>query len=194
MGGKQWKYFEVLRRSECTVNPSSLSSRSLQSSLGLTPISNSSSLHRVVPSSRITSPRSVVTFTITLCSSECIEKVLLQMATIILRQTVQNSLWLAVSSPLTLSIPYGLVSMLISLIITLAYRFIQGGVLLSTVSDPTSFNNFSQITPYAQSHGEGLFCLPFDLSLTNATGLQDGQNVTIQVSTLAFTSALFWFI
>ncbi|KIK02304.1 hypothetical protein K443DRAFT_97168 [Laccaria amethystina LaAM-08-1] len=55
------------------------------------------------------------------------------------------------------------------------------GVLLSTVSDPTSFNNFSQITPYAQAHGEGSFCLPFDLSMTNATGLQDGQNVTIQI-------------
>jgi hypothetical protein len=81
--------------------------------------------------------------------------------------------------------------MLISLIVALVYRFIQGGVLLSTVSDPTSFNNFSQITPYAQAHGEGSFCLPFDLSMTNATGLQDGQNVTIQVSTLAFTSAFF---
>ena len=77
--------------------------------------------------------------------------------------------------------------MLISLVVTLAYRFIQGGILLSTASDPTSFKNFSQVTPYAQAHGEGLFCIPFDLSKTNATGLQDGQNVTIQVSTLVFT-------
>ncbi|KAG6832205.1 hypothetical protein H0H92_004170 [Tricholoma furcatifolium] len=55
------------------------------------------------------------------------------------------------------------------------------GVLVSSAQDPTSFNNFSQVVPYFQTDGEGLFCFPFDFSsFTNSTGFKDGQNVTIQ--------------
>ncbi|TFK41393.1 hypothetical protein BDQ12DRAFT_679389 [Crucibulum laeve] len=54
-------------------------------------------------------------------------------------------------------------------------------VLLSTASNPTSFDNFSSVVPFFQLNGEGIFCIPLDFSKTNATGLKDGQNVTIQV-------------
>ncbi|KAK0465336.1 uncharacterized protein EV420DRAFT_1513926 [Desarmillaria tabescens] len=54
-------------------------------------------------------------------------------------------------------------------------------VYLSTSSNPTSFDNFSQIVPFFQLSGEGLFCLPLNLSSTNATGLTSGQNATIQI-------------
>ncbi|KAJ3771548.1 hypothetical protein FB446DRAFT_740031 [Lentinula raphanica] len=54
-------------------------------------------------------------------------------------------------------------------------------VLITNVSNPTSFDNFSQITPFFQESIEGSFCMHFDLTQTNATGLTNGENVTIQI-------------
>ncbi|KAK0208518.1 hypothetical protein DFS33DRAFT_1304059 [Desarmillaria ectypa] len=54
-------------------------------------------------------------------------------------------------------------------------------VYLSTSSNPTSFDDFKQIVPFFQLQGEGIFCLPLNLSSTNATGLTNGQNATIQI-------------
>nr|GAT58973.1 predicted protein [Mycena chlorophos] len=51
--------------------------------------------------------------------------------------------------------------------------------VLST--DPTQFSDFAPVTNVLSATGEGLFCLPFDLSKTNATGFVDGMNATIQV-------------
>ncbi|PBL00836.1 hypothetical protein ARMGADRAFT_396728 [Armillaria gallica] len=54
-------------------------------------------------------------------------------------------------------------------------------VYLSTSSNPTSFDDFKQIVPFFQMQGEGIYCLPLNLSATNATGLTNEQNVTIQI-------------
>ncbi|KAJ7431074.1 hypothetical protein B0H11DRAFT_2132194 [Mycena galericulata] len=54
------------------------------------------------------------------------------------------------------------------------------GVTLSTKQNATAFTDFTTITPFSQETGEGLFCFPFDLLKTNATGLADGQNVTLE--------------
>ncbi|KAF8898353.1 hypothetical protein BD779DRAFT_1483499 [Infundibulicybe gibba] len=54
-------------------------------------------------------------------------------------------------------------------------------ILLSTASNSTSFNNFVPVMPFFQQQGEGVFCVPLDFASTNATGLMDGQNVTIQI-------------
>lgn len=61
-------------------------------------------------------------------------------------------------------------------------------VLLSTVQDPTSFDNFktssgqSQLArDFASGSGEGGFCIPLDLNNTDISGVQDGANVTIQL-------------
>ncbi|KAJ4476748.1 hypothetical protein J3R30DRAFT_3658014 [Lentinula aciculospora] len=53
-------------------------------------------------------------------------------------------------------------------------------VFITNASNPTSFDNFTQITPFFQENIEGSFCMQFDLSQTNATGLTNGENVTIQ--------------
>ncbi|KIK71269.1 hypothetical protein GYMLUDRAFT_33414 [Collybiopsis luxurians FD-317 M1] len=55
-------------------------------------------------------------------------------------------------------------------------------VLISNASNPTSFDNFTQITPFFQENLEGSFCMHIDLSSSNATNLnlQSGDNVTIQ--------------
>lgn len=58
----------------------------------------------------------------------------------------------------------------------------SAGVLVSTLPDPTSFNNFSQVNSFFQVQGEGAFCIPLDFSKSNVTSLSTGQNVTIQVS------------
>ncbi|KAJ6627164.1 hypothetical protein B0H10DRAFT_2429495 [Mycena sp. CBHHK59/15] len=55
------------------------------------------------------------------------------------------------------------------------------GVSLSTKEDPTSFQDFSTIIPFFQRSGEGVFCIPLDFSSTNATGLKDGLNVTLEI-------------
>lgn len=54
-------------------------------------------------------------------------------------------------------------------------------VYLANKSNPTSFADFNQITPFLQLEGEGLFCLPLGFTSPNATGLQNGENVTIQI-------------
>ncbi|KAJ7139893.1 hypothetical protein C8R44DRAFT_765686 [Mycena epipterygia] len=55
------------------------------------------------------------------------------------------------------------------------------GVTLSTKANSTSFDDFSTIVPFFKLTGEGLFCIPLDLLATNATGLKDGQNVTLEI-------------
>ncbi|KAK0473204.1 hypothetical protein IW261DRAFT_704433 [Armillaria novae-zelandiae] len=57
----------------------------------------------------------------------------------------------------------------------------SAAVYLSTSSNPTSFDDFKQIVPFFQMQGEGIYCLPLNLSATNATGLTNEQNVTIQI-------------
>ncbi|KAI9512653.1 hypothetical protein F5148DRAFT_973242 [Russula earlei] len=61
------------------------------------------------------------------------------------------------------------------------------GILLSTVQDPTSFDNFTTSSGqqqlarnYASATGVGSFCIPLDLSNTGISGVGDGANVTIQ--------------
>ncbi|KAJ6534485.1 hypothetical protein DFH09DRAFT_1180511 [Mycena vulgaris] len=54
-------------------------------------------------------------------------------------------------------------------------------VSLTNKADPTKFDDFSTIVPFFKLTGEGLFCLPLDLLTTNATGLTDGQNVTLEI-------------
>ncbi|KAI0690690.1 hypothetical protein BC835DRAFT_1417630 [Cytidiella melzeri] len=56
------------------------------------------------------------------------------------------------------------------------------GVQLSTLQVPTSFQNFSGVVPFFQVNGEGSYCFPVDFAASNVTGLQDGQNVTIQLT------------
>jgi len=60
-------------------------------------------------------------------------------------------------------------------------------IIISTVQDPTSFDNFTNSTGgqqivrnFASFSGEGGFCIPLDLSNTGISGVQDGANVTIQ--------------
>jgi hypothetical protein len=62
------------------------------------------------------------------------------------------------------------------------------GVLLSTVQDPTSFNNFTNSSGgqqlarnFSSFSGAGGFCIPLDLSNTGISGVSDGANVTIQL-------------
>lgn len=62
------------------------------------------------------------------------------------------------------------------------------GVLLSTVQDPTSFNNFTNSSGgqqlarnFSSFSGAGGFCIPLDLSSTGISGVSDGANVTIQL-------------
>jgi len=60
-------------------------------------------------------------------------------------------------------------------------------ILISTVQDPTSFDNFTNSTGgqqlvrnFASGSGEGGFCIPLDLNNTAISGVQDGANVTLQ--------------
>ncbi|KAF9073747.1 hypothetical protein BDP27DRAFT_1215337 [Rhodocollybia butyracea] len=50
-------------------------------------------------------------------------------------------------------------------------------VFISNASNPTSFDNFTQITSFFQESIEGSYCMHFDLSQTNATGLTNGENI-----------------
>ncbi|KAI9460258.1 hypothetical protein BJY52DRAFT_290646 [Lactarius psammicola] len=60
-------------------------------------------------------------------------------------------------------------------------------ILLSTVQDPTSFDNFTSsgqqqfARNFATGSGEGEFCIPLDLNNTGISGVQDSANVTIQL-------------
>ncbi|KAI0318616.1 hypothetical protein OF83DRAFT_1241998 [Amylostereum chailletii] len=61
------------------------------------------------------------------------------------------------------------------------------GVLLSTQSDPNSFEAFRSngndqlARNYASGSGEGDFCIPLDLSSAGISGVQNAANVTIQL-------------
>ncbi|KAJ6604420.1 hypothetical protein DFH09DRAFT_308466 [Mycena vulgaris] len=56
------------------------------------------------------------------------------------------------------------------------------GVALATKPNSTSFDDFKPVVPFFQLTGEGVFCIPLDFSKTNATGLTDGQNVTVEIT------------
>ncbi len=96
-------------------------------------------------------------------------------------QAETNILSQTVSFPLIRIMKSGQVKPLTSLHYPRELNLLLAGVFLSTDANPTSFDNFSQIVPYFQLSGEGTFCIPLDFSSTNATGLQNNQNVTIQV-------------
>ncbi len=61
-------------------------------------------------------------------------------------------------------------------------------MLLSTAQNPTSFDNFTSngeqqlVRPWAREANGGTFCIPLPLNSTGITGVEDGANVTIQVS------------
>ncbi|KAI0786023.1 hypothetical protein C8Q75DRAFT_298961 [Abortiporus biennis] len=52
------------------------------------------------------------------------------------------------------------------------------GVQLSTLQNPTSFQNFSTAVNFFQASGEGPFCFPIDLT---AAGASSGANATLQI-------------
>ncbi|KAF8641218.1 hypothetical protein AX17_000852 [Amanita inopinata Kibby_2008] len=55
------------------------------------------------------------------------------------------------------------------------------GVFLAS-GPANTFNDFKQIKPYSTQKGEGIIpCIPLDFTSPNATGLNNGQNVTIQI-------------
>ncbi|KIM48434.1 hypothetical protein M413DRAFT_440166 [Hebeloma cylindrosporum] len=62
-----------------------------------------------------------------------------------------------------------------------------GGVLISTVANPNSFDNFTVngvdqlVHPYAKQADTGTFCIPLNISAAGIAGATDGANVTIQV-------------
>ncbi|KAK1229380.1 hypothetical protein PQX77_007557 [Marasmius sp. AFHP31] len=66
-------------------------------------------------------------------------------------------------------------------------------VLLANSTNPTSFDNFTQITSFTANTGEGTFCMPFSLAKSNATGLdlKSGQNVTLQIQFAGDDGSLF---
>ncbi|OBZ78839.1 hypothetical protein A0H81_00551 [Grifola frondosa] len=61
------------------------------------------------------------------------------------------------------------------------------GVMISTVQDPISFDNFTSggqfqyTTAFFQTTGEGAFCMPVDLTASGISGVKSGANVTIQL-------------
>ena len=60
----------------------------------------------------------------------------------------------------------------------------QAGVLFSTAQNPTAWENFTLVTGYSSTQLPGNYCLPLDFSKSSAaSGLQAGQNITIQVRT-----------
>ncbi|KAF7320230.1 hypothetical protein MKEN_00807500 [Mycena kentingensis (nom. inval.)] len=54
-------------------------------------------------------------------------------------------------------------------------------ISIASTENPTKFDDFKPATAVLQATGEGLFCLDFDLSKSNVTGLVDGQNATLQI-------------
>ncbi|ESK98435.1 expression library immunization antigen 1 [Moniliophthora roreri MCA 2997] len=53
-------------------------------------------------------------------------------------------------------------------------------LFVSNSSDPKTFQDFEQVTPFMQNSGEGTFCMPLDLSASNGT-FTEGRNVTFQI-------------
>jgi len=62
--------------------------------------------------------------------------------------------------------------------------FFSAGVMVSSGGDQvaTSFGDFSLVNGYRAGKGVGNFCIPLDFATSNVTGLQSGQDVTIQVN------------
>ena len=64
---------------------------------------------------------------------------------------------------------------------------VPGGVLISTVANPNSFDNFSVngvpqlVHPYDKQADAGTFCIPLNISAAGISEAKDGANVTIQV-------------
>ncbi|PPQ90436.1 hypothetical protein CVT25_014954 [Psilocybe cyanescens] len=54
-------------------------------------------------------------------------------------------------------------------------------VQIATTPDPNTFDDFKVVNNFFQVNGEGLFCIPLDFKSSNATGLTNNQNVTIQI-------------
>ncbi|EKM83405.1 hypothetical protein AGABI1DRAFT_110069 [Agaricus bisporus var. burnettii JB137-S8] len=67
----------------------------------------------------------------------------------------------------------------------------SAAIFISTDADPDSFDKFEQVNTFFQLEGEGDFCIPLNLASSNATGLQEGQNATIQVLFDGGDGALF---
>ncbi|KAJ3552429.1 hypothetical protein NM688_g4153 [Phlebia brevispora] len=55
------------------------------------------------------------------------------------------------------------------------------GVILSPLSDPPTFQNFTEAVPFFQVNGEGAYCFPVDLAAAGISGVTDGANITIQL-------------
>ncbi|KZT06750.1 uncharacterized protein LAESUDRAFT_725509 [Laetiporus sulphureus 93-53] len=61
------------------------------------------------------------------------------------------------------------------------------GVAISTVSNPTSFNNFTNLNGsfqyvvnyFKETNAEGAFCGPIDIAASGVEGVEDGANVTL---------------
>ena len=65
------------------------------------------------------------------------------------------------------------------------FIFLPAGVLVSTSQNPTTLGDFVQVNGPATGANTGDYCLPFDFSKSNLTGLTAGQNLTIQVSRIS---------
>ncbi|KAF5311785.1 hypothetical protein D9619_003326 [Psilocybe cf. subviscida] len=61
------------------------------------------------------------------------------------------------------------------------------GAIISTVTNPNSFDNFSVngvnqiVAPYGKEPNAGTFCVPLNISAAGIEGAKDGANVTIQI-------------
>jgi len=55
------------------------------------------------------------------------------------------------------------------------------GVILSTLENPASFTNFSQVVDFFSEENASSFCFPVDFSKANIDGVKDGANVTVQM-------------
>jgi hypothetical protein len=61
------------------------------------------------------------------------------------------------------------------------------GVLISTVPNPNSFDNFTIngvpqfVHPYAKQPDAGTFCVPLNIGAAGIAGVTDGANVTLEV-------------
>lgn len=101
--------------------------------------------------------------------------------------TGRCSLCLTVSSQSRLVTQAGHVNLYI-LFLSNVTKFKQTvGVIISTVQNPTSFDNFSVngeqqfVRNFAREESAGVFTIPLNISAANVTGATNGANVTIQV-------------
>jgi len=64
---------------------------------------------------------------------------------------------------------------------------VAAGVIISTVPNPNSFDNFTVngerqfVRYFAKEEAAGTFCIPLNISAAGLDGVKDGSNVTIQV-------------